>query len=301
MTWQVAAAIALAALLAGGFGLWLSRPLAQIETAIDRLGENRFEHAIDVRGPSDLRRVGRQLDWLRQRLADLEADKARFLRHISHELKTPLAALREGVALLEEGVAGPLTPNQREIAAILHQNTGSLQRQIEALLRYNAATFQAQHLARQRVDPALLLQQVIDSQRLQWQAAALSVSTDGTARPLALDPDKLSVAIGNLLSNAVRFSPLEGRIRFELREHAGLLRLDCLDQGPGVAPADSARIFEPFYQGSRQPHGARRGNGIGLSIVHEYITAHHGTLQLLPSERGAHFRIELPYALSANA
>ena len=110
---QVIASIALAALLAGGFGLWLSRPLAQIETAIDRLGENRFEQPIDVRGPSDLQRVGQQLNWLRQRLADLEADKARFLRHISHELKTPLAALREGVALLEDGVAGALSPNQR--------------------------------------------------------------------------------------------------------------------------------------------------------------------------------------------
>ena len=292
---QVIASIALAALLACGFGLWLSRPLAQIESAIDRLGENRYEQAIEVRGPSDLARVGQQLNWLRQRLAELEADKARFLRHVSHELKTPLASLREGVALLEDGVAGALTANQREIAAILNQNTAALQNQIEALLRYNTATFEAQRLQLRRTDPGQLLQQVIASQCLQWRAGALLVTAEGAARPIALDADKLSVAIGNLLSNAVRFSPPAGKVQFRLGERDGRLLLDCVDQGPGVAPADAERIFEPFYQGQRQPPGARRGSGIGLSIVHEYIAAHGGILQLLPSPRGAHFRIELPY------
>jgi two-component system sensor histidine kinase GlrK len=294
---QVIASIVLAALLAGGFGLWLSRPLAQIETAIDRLGANRYDQAIEVRGPNDLQRVGQQLNWLRQRLADLEADKARFLRHISHELKTPLAALREGVALLEDGVAGALSPNQREIAGILNQNTAALQSQIEALLRYNAATFDAQHLQRQPADMTTLLAQAIDSQRLQWQAVGVTVSAEGRARPIAIDADKMSVAVGNLLSNAVRFSPPGGLVGFRIGELNGRLLLDCVDQGPGVAEDDAERIFEPFYQGQRQPPGARRGNGIGLSIVQEYVAAHNGALQLLPSNRGAHFRIELPYEI----
>lgn len=292
---QVIGSILLAALLAGGFGLWLSRPLAQIEQAIDILGENRYDQQIAVRGPADLQRVGQQLNWLRQRLADLEADKARFLRHISHELKTPLAALREGVALLEDGVAGQLSPNQREIAAILNQNTAALQSQIEALLRYNTATFDAQHLQRQPADLGALLELCLDSQRLQCQAARLTVVTEGKARPIAIDTDKMAIAIGNLLSNAIRFSPPDGLVSFRLGELNGKLLLDCCDQGPGVAPDDAARIFEPFYQGQRQPPGARRGNGIGLSIVHEYVAAHGGVLKLMPSQRGAHFRIELPY------
>ncbi len=294
---QVMASIVLAALLAGGFGLWLSRPLAQIESAIDRLGENRYDQPIVVRGPSDLQHVGQQLNWLRQRLSDLEADKARFLRHISHELKTPLAALREGVALLEDGVAGALSPNQREIAAILNQNTAALQSQIEALLRYNAATFDAHHLQRAPTDMAALLARSVAGQRLQWQAGGLSVAIEGRAAPIAVDADKLAVVAGNLLSNALRFSPPGGQIVFRLAQADGKLLLDCIDQGPGVAPADAARIFEPFYQGARQPAGARRGNGIGLSIVHEYIAAHDGALQLLPSDQGAHFRIELPYEI----
>lgn len=291
---QVLASIVVAALLAGGFGLWLSRPLAQIEESIDRLGANRLDQPIAVHGPGDLQRVGRQLDWLRQRLAQLEEDKARFMRHISHELKTPLAALREGVALLEDGVAGALTPNQREIAGILNQNTTALQSQIEALLRYNEAAFNAHQLRLETTDLGVLVACVIDSQRLQWQAARLSVSYEGTVAPLAVDAEKMTIAVSNLLTNAVRFSPPGGLVYFRLGERHGKVLLDCSDQGPGVAPADAARIFEPFYQGQRQPPGARHGNGIGLSIVQEYIAAHGGSLQLLPSQRGALFRIELP-------
>ncbi|MES2073182.1 MAG: HAMP domain-containing sensor histidine kinase [Pseudomonadota bacterium] len=293
----VIGAMILAILLALSFGLWLSRPLAQVELAIERLGENMFDQAIQVSGPADIRRLGRQLDWLRQRLAELEADKARFLRHISHELKTPLAALREGVALLEDEVAGSLSDKQREIARILRQNTASLQTQIEDLLRYNAAAFDAQHLQKTTVNPAQLLHTVIDGQRLQWQSRGLQVllqDTPGTLPNIVVDAEKLGVALANLLSNAVRFSPAGGTIRFVLAAAGGRLSIDCMDQGPGVAAADAARIFEPFYQGARQPSGARSGNGIGLSIVYEYIAAHGGKVQLLPAVAGAHFRIELP-------
>lgn len=297
LTGQLAAAIVLSVMLAFAFGVWLSRPLSAVEAAIGRLGENRFDQPIEVHGPADLRRLGSQLDWLRQRLANLENDKERFLRHVSHELKTPLAALREGIALLEDEVVGTLSENQREIARILRQNALALQTQIEELLRYNAATFDAQHLKRNPVDLSALLHQVIDNQRLQWQVRGLRVESEGSAPAFAGDADKLAVVLGNLLSNAVRFSPDGGTIRFVLGTgDAGSLRIECIDNGPGVAPADIDRVFEPFYQGERQPPGPRRGNGIGLSIVREYVEAHGGTVHLIPHDGGAHFRIELPNA-----
>ena len=289
----IAGALVLAALLAFGFGVWLTRPLRRIEAAIGQLGENHFDQPIEVDGPADLRRLGEQLDWLRQRLGDLENDKARFLRHVSHELKTPLAALCEGVALLQEEVVGELSEQQHVIARILQQNTAALQTQIEDLLRYNAATFDAQHLKRRPLEVRALLEQVIESQRLQWQARGLRVEVGGPAGRVGADADKLAIVLGNLLSNAVRFSPDGGVIRFIVGEEHGRVQIDCVDEGPGIAPADMARVFEPFYQGERQPPGARRGSGIGLSIVREYVEAHGGTVQLLPHVGGAHFRIEL--------
>ena len=290
----VIGAVLLAAVLATCFGFLLSRPLRRIKTAIERLGDKRYDQPIVVGGPADTRRLGQQLDWLRQRLADLDADKERFLRHISHELKTPLAALREGVALLEDEVAGKLSEGQREIAGILRQNTASLQTQIEDLLRYNTAAFDAQHLAHSKVDLLVLLHDVVAGQRLQWQARRLRVEVQGASLIVQADRDKLATALANLLSNAVRFSPEGGTVHFALSGEDGRARIDCIDEGSGVAPEDAERIFEPFYQGVRQASGARNGNGIGLSIVREYIAAHDGSVTLLPRPAGAHFRIELP-------
>lgn len=299
----VLAALALALLLALAFGLWLGRPFKRLERAIIGLGENRLHDPIQIRGPADVRRVGQRLEWLRLRLTELDADKARFLRHISHELKTPLAALREGVALLQDGVVGTLSSNQREVSGILQHNTVLLQSQIEALLRFNAAAFEARELKRQRTELRQLLEAQVEAQRLQWQARGLCLLVEGGPLTLPVDADKLATAVANLLSNAIRFSPVNGRIRLQLSQLGDAVQITLQDQGPGVAEPDRTRIFEPFYRGQiqpQQPANAVRGSGVGLSIVHEYVAAHGGQIRLLPPTvdyPGAHFQIELPYAI----
>ncbi|MBW8469424.1 MAG: two-component sensor histidine kinase [Thiobacillus sp.] len=296
LTQQVLGSIALAAVMALGFGVWLARPFQRLEKAIVGLGENRLDLPIDIPGPPDVRRVSQQLEWLRLRLTELDADKARFLRHVSHELKTPLASLHEGVAVLGDGVAGPLNPSQAEVVSILQHNTQLLQHQIEALLRFNAAAFEARQLRREPTDLLALVEEQIETQRLRWQSHQLSVRAEGPSMVLPVDREKMASAIGNLLSNAIRFSPQGGLVRLVLQDDAGRACLDVIDQGPGVAEADRDRVFEPFYRGERQPTDTVRGTGIGLSIVHEYIGAHGGRVQLLPARNGAHFRIELPHA-----
>ena len=291
---QVIAASALAVTLALAFGVWLARPFKRLERAIVGLGENRLDVPIDIRGPADVRRVSQQLEWLRLRLTELDADKARFLRHVSHELKTPLAALREGVSLLEDGVTGALNPAQREVAQILQQNTVALQGQIEALLRFNAAAFEARELRRERTALLPLIEEQIDSQRLQWQGQGLTVRASGEPLMIAVDPIKLGTAIANLLSNAIRFSSRDGTIDIEVSSTPDVARIDIGDAGPGIAPSDRDRVFEPFFRGERQPEHAVKGTGIGLSIVQEYIAAHGGRVSLLPDGPGARFRIELP-------
>ncbi len=322
---QLIVAIAVAVALALAFGVWLARPLKRLEAAIVGLGENRLDRPIEMRGPADVRQLGRRLEWLRLRLAELDADKARFLRHVSHELKTPLAAMREGVALMEDGVTGPLNEPQREVARILRQNTAVLQAQIEDLLRFNTAAFDARRLVRRPVELCALIAEQVEMQKLQWQARRLSVDVRGEPLTVEVDAEKLGTALGNLLSNAIRFSPLGGRIVFAVSQWPGRARIDITDDGPGVAPADRARVFEPFFRGERQPPDASRGSGIGLSIVQELVRAHDGQIDLLMPDSslndagfsqddeprpgaqvpealrgrsnlsGAHFRIELPH------
>jgi two-component system sensor histidine kinase GlrK len=294
LTLYVAAAFAAAALLAALTGWWILRPLRGVEEAIGALGESRFDRPIAIDGPADLQQVGRRLDWLRQRLADLEANRARVLRHVSHELKTPLASLREGIALLDDRVVGTLTGDQREVVAILESNARLLQQRIEGLLDYNAAVFDARRLNRRRVALRALVDAVLAEQRLQMQARRLRVTVGGAAPALWADPDKLKIVLANLVANAVSFSPEGGEIRLTLACPPGRVRIDCEDDGPGVPASEAERIFEPFFQGSRQPPSPRHGSGLGLSIVREFVLAHGGTIELVPGAGGAHFTVELP-------
>ena len=296
LEWQILVIIAIGLGLAVSFGIWFARLLRRMETAVLHLGENRLDEPVDIRGPTDIRALGRRLEWLRLRLLELDADKARFLRHVSHELKTPLAALREGVSLLDDEVAGTLTGNQREVVRILQQNTAVLQSQIEDLLQFNAAAFAARQLVRRRVEFAALVQDVVAQQQLQWQARRLRVTVDGGPVWAEVDDEKMRTAIANLLSNAIRFSPLGATIRFRLQREPGRVSLDIQDEGVGIAEADRARIFEPFYRGERQPGDLPRGSGVGLAIVQETINAHGGRIDLLDDGPGAHFHIELPDA-----
>src|SRR5690606_38210367 len=136
--WQTAALVPGTVLLVLFFTLLVARPIRQIDRAIRQLGQSGFSKSIQVTGPTDLERLGRQLDWLRIRLLELAQEKNRFLRHMSHELKTPLANIREGTELLLDGTVGELDKPQREVTDILRLNGLKLQQLIENLLSFSA-------------------------------------------------------------------------------------------------------------------------------------------------------------------
>lgn len=135
--WQLLAMIPSALLMIAGFTYLLARPIRDLDAAINRLGEGKLAKRIHVSGPRDIEKLGEQLDWLRQRLISLEDQKTRFFQHVSHELKTPLTALREGSDLLGDEVVGKLNDEQLEIARILKQNSLTLERLIQDLLTYS--------------------------------------------------------------------------------------------------------------------------------------------------------------------
>lgn len=283
-----------ALLVALAIGWWLVRPVRHLEQAIIRLGASRFDEAVKVGGPADLRQLGKRLDWLRQRLADLESDRERALRHVSHELKTPLTALKEGISLLREEVPGPLASGQREVVEILQHNVRGLQEQIESLLTLNAAAFEARRLQIAPVKPRKLLASVVQRRELHSQSRQLNIVVEAPDEQAMLDAEKMTVVLDNLLSNAIDFSPEGSVVRLQAAHADGLWRFECIDQGPGIADEDRQRIFDPFVQGQREAPAPRQGSGVGLSIVRELVRAMGGAVYLLPQSVGAHFCVEIP-------
>lgn len=291
---RLALALLGAVLVAMAMGWWLVRAVRQLEKAIGRLGEGRFDASIEVSGPADLRRLGRHLDGLRNHLAGLEADRERTLRHVSHELKTPLTALKEGIALLAEEVPGPLSEGQREVTRILGHKVDSLQCQIESLLRLNAAVFEARRLNLLQIDLRQVLSEAAQRHELRGQARQVRIEVEAGEGRARLDPGKLAVILDNLLANAIDFSPQGGVVRLTAQRLKGGWRIVCRDQGPGVAPEDVQRIFEPFVQGRRAAPVARGGSGVGLSIVRELAQAMRARIRLADSDVGAVFQLDLP-------
>jgi two-component system sensor histidine kinase GlrK len=294
--WQLLALFPVVIFLVVGFTILIARPIRQIDGAIRRLGEADFSVPVHVGGPEDIQQLGERLDWMRLRLADLEQQKNRFLRHMSHELKTPLTALREGAELLSDEVVGKLTAEQREIAEILRHNSIELQKLIEDLLSYGASQAQKPAVEVARVELKRVADRVFEDQKLALRAKHLKLDVNVPDLALNADSEKLRVMLDNLLSNAIKFSPPGGTIAVSARKAGDEVELDVVDQGPGIAAEERSLVFEPFYRGRNAADALVKGTGIGLSVVREYAQMHGGAAEVVADNRGAHIRLRLPLA-----
>ena len=291
------AGIALA--LAILFAVLIARPIRQLDQAIRRMGTADFAHAIEVNGPQDLRYLGQRLEWLRSRLSELEEQQNRFLRHVSHELKTPLTAVREGAELLRDNVGGKLSAEQREIVRIVRENSISLQKLIEDLLTYH----QTRAMEPQSVGPVVLadiVRRVLKEHKL--AALARMVTFEADLRPALVvgDGEKIRTIVDNLVSNAIKYSPRSAQIIVSLGFDREFAVLDVIDHGPGIGVDERERIFDSFYQGKPPSDGRGKGSGLGLAIAREYAVAHGGRIEVrdrADQKRGSHFRLWLPLAI----
>jgi two-component system sensor histidine kinase GlrK len=299
--WQSALLVPLTLVAILALTLSIGRPLRAIDRAISELGRGTFSRSIEVSGPRDLERLGAQLEWLRLRLLDLAQERNRFLRHMSHELKTPLANIREGAELLMDGAVGPLDNSQREVVAILRDNGIKLHRLIENLLSFSAWQKESVGLDISEFRLRPLVKQVLEAQQLTVvsQRVRLEVKVDDLT--LKADRGKLRLIIENLLSNAIKYSPKGGTVYLQAVKQDVQLVIDVADAGAGIPPEERARVFDAFYTG-RPPAGVQvKGTGIGLSVVLEFVNAHGGTIEIVDGEfPGAHFRIRMPLLSATN-
>ena len=278
------------------FTLLVARPIRQIDAAIRQLGASGFAKPIRIDGPTDLEQLGRQLEWLRLRLLELAQEKNKFLRHMSHELKTPLANIREGTELLLDGSVGDLDGSQREVADILRMNGLKLQQLIENLLSFSAWQSKSEVLTFSRFPLSALVIAVAKTQQLALDATDIQLKLDVDEIIVNADQDKMRTVLDNLLSNAIKFTPAGGQITLRAKRNFNAVVIECGDTGPGVPDDERPQIFDAFFQGRREQGGQLAGTGIGLSVVQECVQAHDGAVELVDSTEfsGAHFRIEIP-------
>src|SRR5699024_617264 len=191
--------------------------------------------------------------------------RQQLVGQVSHELKTPLSAIREGTSLLADQTFGRLGEQQREVIGIIQANIVRLQEQIENLLRFNRLRSRPDPMWQDDIALDELVENVLDNHRLNLEARDISVRRKRSPEVrMRADPDMLTTAIDNLVSNALKFSPAHGSIAIGVEKRGNRAHILVADQGPGVPAQDRSRLFEPFYRGSGRHSRSRPGSGLGL-------------------------------------
>lgn len=292
--WLSLILIPFALLVTGVTAVMLGRPIQRMDTAIKDLGKGEYQRAIAIDGPGDLKVLGQRLDWLRLELLQLKEQKQRFMQHISHELKTPLTAIREAAELLADGVGGSVSTQQQEIIDILRDNSLRLQKMIENLLTFTKLEAHKPLTLHQLVDIPSMVSAVLAAHALSIRNKNLHMTTHFSHSTLICDTDKLTLILDNLISNAVKYTPQDGAISIVSKSDKQWHTLAVKDNGPGLSEQDIAQLFDPFYQGKTLHQGLVSSSGLGLNIAKHLAESLGGTIDLIEAEVGAHFVVRLP-------
>jgi len=279
-----------------------TRSVRQLDEAIRRLTARDFAKPITVTGPQDLRYLGDQLELLRTRLRSLEESKRQLMDNVSLEIKTPLARIVASAELLENMMVDELGPDQREIGKTLTTNTQKLQDLLGELTRYNRLHEEPEQHAEETVNMQELLKSVIEDHRPHMVAKSLKVKELVQPVEVSGDRDQLRTIIDNLISNAVRYSPVGGEIRIILRTVGNSMELEVEDDGPGIDEEESKHVFEPFYRGKAAFSLGTEGSGMGLAIASECVANQRGKIEVLEprqDKQGARIRVQFPLVEAA--
>jgi signal transduction histidine kinase len=295
--------VLIALLLTAALGLWttgaLSRPLSRLSAATATVADGQFvaPPGLPYDRDDEIGELSRAFGVMTERLAELDRLKAEFVSLATHELKTPINVIGGYAELLDEGLYGELQPKQRDVVALMQEQTRTLTRLVNQLL--DLSRFEAGGVAieRQAVDLARLLRTVEGAFRALATQKQVDFRVDVDAnvpQTVVLDPDRIQhEVLGNLLSNAFKFTPTGGEVRVRAWREGRDIRIEVSDTGVGIPEDQIAHIFDKYYQVGAEAKS--QGAGLGLAIVKHVIEAHGGTVRAssVPRE-GTRFEIVLP-------
>lgn len=283
----VLAAFGLAILLASR----IARPLNRVGLAAKRIADGDYRARVPLEGPREVADLAETFNEMAAALEEQERLRREFVANAAHELKTPLTNLQGYLEALRDEVI----PADRETFQ-------SLWEEAERLVRLARSLDTLPDPATGGVQPELVEVELADVGRVVCDIAAPGLAAAGLEfrvelppyLPVLADPDGLKQVIGNLLQNALRYTPPPGvvRLRGELRDR--VVRVEVTNSGPGIPAADLPHVFERFYRVEKSRDTARGGAGIGLSIVRELITSFGGAVGVASADGRTTVWFEIP-------
>ncbi len=297
-TWKgigiaLAAALVLALLTTAVIALRITRSLRRLSAATTAVAAGSFREPIPVGGRDEVGVLARSFNAMAYRLRQHDELKEEFFATLSHELRSPITSVREAAHLLADGVPGPLTPKQARMVDIIRRSTDRLLRLVNQILDVSRLRAGVLPLERVPLDLDWLVGRALDELRPQADEARVSLARErvGSRFTVIGDEDRLVQVVVNLLANAVRFTPVGGRVTVRVVDAGPECEIQVEDTGVGIPAAELPHVFESY----RQAHPGKGGTGLGLAIVRGLVQAHGGRVTAESQEgKGSRFTVLLP-------
>jgi two-component system sensor histidine kinase BaeS len=300
----VFAVLAIGLILGAAVGLMLAaqlgEPVRKVTRAVYELASGQRLASLPETGPEEMATLSHAVNILAERRRSVEQTNRQLISNLVHELGRPLGACNAAIEALGDGAYEDMAMRQQLLHGMQAEVQG-LGRLLDDLSQLHDHSVGKLELQRQPVDLGEWLPQTLapwresaKAQGVGWQA-----SIDRGLPTLEIDPDRLSQALGNILSNAIKYTPAGGKIAVASEVDPSGVWIRVSDSGSGIAPEDLGHIFAPFYRGQKTD-GKQSGMGLGLAIAYDLIVAHGGRVDVESTlGAGSHFRLWLPLAESA--
>ena len=273
----------------------ITRPISQLVEGVRRLGERELGYQVKLRNPSrEIEELADAINTMSANLEHAEELRRNLMADVSHELRTPLTVLEGNLRAALDDV---FSLNEAEIAN-LYSQTHHLIRLVEDLHLLATAEAHQLPLNTGSVDVGDVLREVIDNfaPLAEENSIDLILNTEANSSPLTLDAGRLRQVLTNLVDNALRHTPTEGRVTVGLQQQAAMVALTIEDTGEGVAPDHLPHLFDRFYRADASRARTTGGSGLGLAIVKALVELQGGEITVASDGpgKGTCFRIEFP-------
>jgi signal transduction histidine kinase len=275
----------------------LLRPVRDLSQSVQKLGAGDLSERAPIYWNDEIAVLARNFNHMADSLQDAEHSRRAMTADIAHELRNPLAVQRANLEALQDGIY-PLTPENLE--PVMEQNI-LLSRLVDDLRTLALADAGRLQLERSRVNLATLLGSVVDRYNPQANKNNVEIikkwpsDQESKRCVISVDSVRIEQVIGNLLSNALRYTPTDGKIRVSLVCSERKIDVDVHDSGPGIAEDSLNYVFERFYRGDTSRSREAGGTGLGLAIARQLAEAHGGELKARNHpDGGAQFTMSLP-------
>ncbi|HET7275167.1 MAG TPA: ATP-binding protein [Longimicrobiaceae bacterium] len=303
----LAAALTVALVIGGWLIRSILKPIRELRRGMAVVAEGDFEPALTIppERPDEIGDLARSFERMTDQLAALDRLKAEFVSVASHELKTPLSVIRGYISLLRDGIYGDIDDEQRKILNSVGDQTDRLGRLIQQLLDISRFEAGGGRLDLRPIDIREFLDELttsFDALAQQNQIDFRQEIANDLPEEITGDPDRLNEVVGNLLSNAFKFTSRNGSITLISRTEDDGLIIQVTDTGVGIPKEQIPRIFEKFYQVENEAQPRSAGSGLGLAISREIVEGHGGTITAESKVgEGTTFTVFLPNMPSISA